>query len=174
MVQSAATTVGAQSSNPSSEHGTRALSSWAAVRSATFVNALPKSTQKIRSATIFPFNLPAVIGLSTSGGFEYMLESLEGADPTTLGAVTNGLLDKANQDPRLTRVFSTYGANAPSLFLDIDREKAQELGVNINDIFSALQSSLGGLYINDFNLFGRTWQVNLQGDAAGRRDIPAL
>ncbi|WP_371420016.1 efflux RND transporter permease subunit [Tardiphaga sp.] len=140
----------------------------------TLVGETFVAVQKIRSAMILPFNLPAVVGLSTSGGFEYMLESLEGADPTTLGAVTNVLLDKANQDRRLTRVFSTYGASSPSLFLDIDREKAQQLGVGINEIFSTLQSTLGGLYINDFNLFGRTWQVNLQGDASGRRDIPAL
>lgn len=128
--------------------------------------------QNIRAATVFPFNLPPVVGLSTSGGFEYMLESLDGADPTALGSVAKGLLDQANQDPRLTRVFSTYSAAAPSLYLDIDREKAQELGVSINDIFAALQATLGGFY--DLNLFGRTWQVNLQADATGRRDIPAL
>ncbi|MFT6672399.1 MAG: HAE1 family hydrophobic/amphiphilic exporter-1, partial [Afipia broomeae] len=130
--------------------------------------------QQIRTATVLPFNLPPVIGLSTSGGFEYVLESLEGADPALLGSVANGLVDAGNQNPRLARVFTTYGASAPSVFLDIDREKAQELGVSISDIFSALQSTLGGVYINDFNLFGRTWQVNIQGDAAGRRDLPAL
>jgi HAE1 family hydrophobic/amphiphilic exporter-1 len=140
----------------------------------TLIGQVFGKAQNIRAATVFPFNLPPVVGLSTSGGFEYMLESLDGADPTALGSVAKGLLDQANQDPRLARVFSTYGASAPSLYLDIDREKAQELGVSINDIFAALQTTLGGFYINDFNLFGRTWQVNLQGDAAGRRDIPAL
>ena len=132
------------------------------------------ATQQVRTAMVLPFNLPPVIGLSTAGGFQYQLESLEGAEPAAIGGVTNGLLAAANQDPKLSRVFSTFGANAPSLYLDIDREKAQSLGITINDIFSALQISLGGLYINNFNLFGRTWQVNLQGDAAGRRDLPAL
>ena len=132
------------------------------------------AVQQIRTASVLPFNLPPVVGLSTGGGFELMLESLEGAEPAALGSLTNGLIGAANQDPKLSRVFSTYGANAPSLFLDIDRAKAQALGVGIGDIFSALQTTLGGSYINDFNLFGRTWQVNLQADAENRRDIPAL
>ena len=71
-------------------------------------------------------------------------------------------------------MFSTYGANAPSIFLDIDREKAQALGITLNDVFTTLQSTLGGYFINNFNLFGRTWQVNLQAEAADRRDISAL
>ncbi|NKJ39388.1 multidrug efflux RND transporter permease subunit [Rhizobium sp. SG570] len=130
--------------------------------------------QEIRSAMILPFNLPPVIGLSTSGGFEVMVESLEGADPATMGSVANGIVGAANQDPALSRVFTTYAANAPSLYLDIDREKAQALGISIKDIFSALQSTLGGSYVNNFNLFGRTWQVKVQGDVDNRRDIPAL
>ncbi|HEY9215297.1 MAG TPA: efflux RND transporter permease subunit, partial [Ancylobacter sp.] len=129
----------------------------AADKAQALIGQMFGAAQQIRTATVLPFNLPPVVGLSTSGGFEYMLESLEGADPAMMGSVVNGLLDAANQTPQLTRVFTTYGANAPSLFLDIDREKAQELGISINDIFSALQSTLGGIYINDFNLFGRTW-----------------
>lgn len=130
--------------------------------------------QQIRSAMILPFNLPPVIGLSTSGGFEAMVESLEGADPATMGSIANGIVGAANQDPSLSRVFTAYAANAPSLYLDIDREKAQALGVGISDIFSALQSTLGGSYVNNFNLFGRTWQVKVQGEVDNRRDIPAL
>ena len=80
-----------------------------------------------------------------------------------MASATQGLLAAANQDPRLTRVFSTFTATNPSIWLDIDREKAQALGLNIADMFSTLQSTLGGFYINDFNLFGRTWQVNIQG-----------
>jgi multidrug efflux pump subunit AcrB len=130
--------------------------------------------QKIRSAMILPFNLPPVIGMSTSGGFEAMVESLEGADPASLGSVANALIGAANQDTALSRVFTTYAANAPSLYLDIDREKAQALGVRTDDIFSALQTTLGSSYVNNFNLFGRTWQVKVQGDVDDRRDIPAL
>jgi len=130
--------------------------------------------QQIRSATIFPFNLPPIIGLSTGGGFEYQLQNLEGRDPAEMGNVLNGLLAAANQDPRLARVFSTFSPTTPSIYLDIDREKAQVLGLSISDVFTSLQGTLGGIYVNDFNLFGRTWQVNIQGEAADRTDIPAI
>ena len=126
---------------------------------------------QIRTAAVVPFNLPPIIGLSTSGGFEYQLEALEGQDPAKLGSVVQGIAAAANQDPRLARVFSTFTASTPSIYLDIDRDKAQALGLSINDVFTALQSTLGGSFVNDFNLFGRTWQVNVEGEAADRRDI---
>jgi hydrophobe/amphiphile efflux-1 (HAE1) family protein len=132
------------------------------------------AVQQVRSATAFPFNLPPIIGLSTSGGFEYQLENLEGRDPAEMASVMQGLLAAANQDPRMTRVFSTFTASNPSIWLDIDREKAQALGLNIADIFNALQTTLGGFYVNDFNLFGRTWQVNIQGNAPDRSDVSAI
>jgi hydrophobe/amphiphile efflux-1 (HAE1) family protein len=130
--------------------------------------------QQIRAATVFPFNVAPVFGMGTAGGFEYQLESFEGADPASLASVVRGLVAAANQDDRLARVFSTYGANAPSLYLDIDRRKAQSLGLNVNEIFTTLQATLGSYFINDFNLFGRTWQVNLEGDAAHRRQVQDL
>jgi hydrophobe/amphiphile efflux-1 (HAE1) family protein len=126
---------------------------------------------KIRQASILPFNLPPIIGLSTSGGFEYQLEALEGQDPAALGSVMSGLINAANRDPRLTRVFSTFTATNPSVFLDIDRAKAQALGLTLSDVFTALQATLGGIYVNNFNLFGRTWQVNVEGEAANRSEI---
>ena len=132
------------------------------------------ASQQIRSAVVFPFNLPPIIGLSTSGGFEYQLENLEGADPASMGSVAGGLLVAANQDKRLSRVFTTFTANNPSIYLDIDRDKAQALGLNMNDVFTTLQATLGGIYVNDFNLFGRTWQVNIEGEARDRSDISAL
>src|SRR5258706_1532588 len=125
--------------------------------------------QQIRSANVFPINLPPVIGLSTTGGFEYQLESLEGSDPASMGSVVQGLIAAANQDLRLSRVFTTYGAGAPSIYLDIDREKAQALGVTINDVFTTLQATLGGDFINNFNLFGRTVEVKPPGEAADPR-----
>jgi hydrophobe/amphiphile efflux-1 (HAE1) family protein len=126
---------------------------------------------QIRQANVLPFNLPPIIGLSTSGGFEYQLDALEGQDPVALGSVMSGLVAAANRDPRLARVFSTFTATNPSIYLDIDRAKAQALGLNISDVFTALQATLGGIYVNNFNLFGRTWQVNVQGEEADRRDI---
>ena len=132
------------------------------------------AAQQIRSAMVFPFNLPPIIGLSTSGGFEYQLENLEGRDPAEMGSVMRGLVGAANADRRLSTAFSTFTATTPSLYLDIDRDKAQALGVNISDIFTALQATLGGIYVNDFNMFGRTWQVNIEGEDADRDDIPAI
>jgi len=129
---------------------------------------------QIRQANVLPFNLPPIIGLSTSGGFEYQLEALEGQEPVALGSVMGGLIGAANRDPRLTRVFSTFTATNPSLYLDIDRTKAQALGLSMSDVFTALQATLGGIYVNNFNLYGRTWQVNVQGDASDRGDIPDI
>jgi HAE1 family hydrophobic/amphiphilic exporter-1 len=118
----------------------------------------------IQGAIAFPFNLPPILGLGNTGGFQYVLEALQGQVPTDVAAVLRGLLVAANQQPELAGVFSTYAADTPQIYLDIDRDKAQVLGVKISDIFNALQSTLGSYYINDFNVFGRTWQVNVQAD----------
>src|SRR6267143_5167047 len=129
---------------------------------------------QIRPANVLPFNLPPIIGLSTSGGFEYQLEALEGQDPVKLGGVMQGVVAAANQDRRLARVFSTFTATTPSVYLDIDRDKAQALGLSMNDVFTALQSTLGGFFVNNFNLYGRTWQGNIEGEARDRRAIESI
>jgi HAE1 family hydrophobic/amphiphilic exporter-1 len=125
----------------------------------------------IQGAIAFPFNLPPILGLGSTGGFQYVLEALQGQSPTDVAAVMKGMLVAANQQPQLAGVFSTYAADTPQIYLDIDRDKAQVLGVKISDIFSALQSTLGSFYINDFNVFGRTWQVNVQAETAFRQQI---
>ncbi|MFT8245376.1 efflux RND transporter permease subunit [Roseomonas sp. BN140053] len=130
--------------------------------------------QGIRTANAFAFNVPPIIGLGTGGGFEYILQDYEGRSPNDLNGAMQGLIVPANQDPRLTAVFSTFTANQPSLYLDVDRDKAQALGVPISSIFTALQTTMGGLYVNDFNLFGRVWQVNLQAEFADRNDLDDL
>ncbi len=130
--------------------------------------------QGVRTASVIAFNLPPIIGLSTGGGFEYDLEALEGQEPTALGSVAQGLVAAANGNKELTRVFTTFTATNPSLYLDVDREKASALGVNVGDVFNVLQSSLGGTYINNFNLYGRTWQVNIEGESKDRRDIDSI
>ncbi|VFU09404.1 efflux RND transporter permease subunit [Methylocella tundrae] len=125
----------------------------------------------VRGARAIPLAPPPIIGLGTGGGFSYVLRALGGSDAKALSQVLRGLLVAANQDPQLSRVFSTFSASNPSIYLDIDRDKAQILGVDISDIFQALQTSLGGIYINDVNLFGRTWQVQAQAEAADRKSI---
>jgi len=124
----------------------------------------------IREAHVIVYNLPPIIGLGTGSGFEYQLESLSGS-PADLAAAARGLIFAANQNPALNAVFTTYTANTPQLYLDIDREKVQTLGLNLSDVFDALQTVLGSYYVNNFNLFGRTWQVNVQGEAADRSRI---
>jgi hydrophobe/amphiphile efflux-1 (HAE1) family protein len=127
--------------------------------------------QQIRRANVIFYNLPPIIGLGTGSGFEFQLQSFGGASSADLAAVARGLVFAANQRPELARVFTTYTANTPQIFLDIDRDKVQTLGVDLGDVFSTLQAVLGGSYVNDFNLFGRTWQVVVQGEAADRAKI---
>jgi HAE1 family hydrophobic/amphiphilic exporter-1 len=122
----------------------------------------------IEGAIVFPFNLPPILGLGSTGGFQYVLEALQGQSPNDVAAVLRGLLVAANSQPELAGVFSTYAADTPQIYLDIDRDKAQVLGIKISDIFNALQSTLGSYYVNDFNVFGRTWQVNIQADTPYR------
>jgi HAE1 family hydrophobic/amphiphilic exporter-1 len=122
-------------------------------------------------ATAFAFNLPPIIGLGSTGGFEYQLQDLAGGDVAQLAQVMRALIIEANQQPELQNVFSTFAADTPQLYLDLDRNKAETLGVNINNVFTALQGTLGGLYVNDFNLFGRTWQVNIQADKDFRSQV---
>jgi HAE1 family hydrophobic/amphiphilic exporter-1 len=95
-------------------------------------------------AIALPLNLPPIIGLGSTGGFQYVLEALQGQPPAELAATMRGLIVEANQQPELAGVFSTFSADTPQIYLDIDRDKAQTLGVEISDIFNALKSTLGG------------------------------
>ena len=135
------------------------------------LNSVRRQTIGMRQAVVVPFNLPAIIGLSTTGGFEYQLQDLEGRTPQDLAATMRGLIVTANQQPELSNVYSTFSTDTPMIYLNIDRDKAQTLGVLPSDIFQALQASLGGYYVNDFNIFGRTWQVIIQAEEADRNDI---
>jgi HAE1 family hydrophobic/amphiphilic exporter-1 len=135
------------------------------------INRVAAKTVGIPSARVMPFNLPPIIGLGTGGGFEYKLEDLQGRSPDELAGVMRALVVAANQNPALSRVFSTWATDNPQVFLKIDREKAQTLGIQISDIFNALQATLGGYYVNDFNQFGRVWQVQVQGREADRQRV---
>jgi hydrophobe/amphiphile efflux-1 (HAE1) family protein len=125
----------------------------------------------VQGGIALPLAPPPIIGLGTGGGFTYVLQDMRGGEPKALAQVMRGLLVAANQDPSLSRVFSTFSAASPSIYLDIDREKASVLGLKLSSVFQALQTSLGGYYVNDFNLFGRTWQVQLQAEAADRSSV---
>ena len=116
---------------------------------------------------VLPFNPPPIVGLSNTGGFEMMIESTSGNDKE-LSDVTRAFLAAAAQRPELTGVSSSYSVNAPRLFVDLDREKARLLNVNVSDVFNTLGATLGATYINDFNREGRTFRVFMQADAAYR------
>ncbi|MCX5493342.1 multidrug efflux RND transporter permease subunit [Kaistia dalseonensis] len=135
------------------------------------IERLAPKLMGIKGGISMPLAPPPIIGLGTGGGFTYMLRAMSNNDPTALSQALRGLLVAANQDPRLSGVFSSFSASNPSIFLDIDRDKAEILGVDIASIFEALQTSLGGGYVNDMNLFGRTWQVQVQAEASDRRAI---
>ena len=147
---------------PFDERKDESMSVWSAI------DDLRRSFATIAAGIVFPFNLPPIVGLGNGSGFEFQLESLTGASPQDMATVSRGLMIAANQDPRLRGVFTTFSASTPQIVVKIDRERAQTLGVPVADIFSALQTSLGGAYVNDFNLFGRTWQVKVQADAPSR------
>ncbi|MDR2902518.1 MAG: efflux RND transporter permease subunit, partial [Lactobacillales bacterium] len=126
-------------------------------------------TLDIKEARIFPFNFPAISGVSMTSDFEYILQSTQGHSPEEILATANDIIGQANKDPRLQRVMTMYTVDSPRVRLNLDRKKAFALGVQTSDIFSTMQTMLGGTYINDFNLYGRTWQVNVQGDVNERR-----
>jgi hydrophobe/amphiphile efflux-1 (HAE1) family protein len=125
----------------------------------------------VREAQVFAFNLPPIIGLGTGSGFEYQLNDLQGRDPADLAAVARGLIIAANEDPRLGPTFTTFSADTPQLFLNIDRERLQALGVRVSDLFTTLGGTFGSLYVNDFNLFGRSWQVRMQAQETDRASV---
>ena len=127
--------------------------------------------RQVRGGRAVPIAPPPIIGLGTGGGFSYVLQDTGGGSPQALSQVLRGLLVAANQDPKLNRVFSTFAPATPSVYLDIDRDKAQVLKVDLSAIFQTLQASLGGYYVNDMNLFGRTWQVQVQAEADDRSSI---
>ena len=122
----------------------------------------------ISSANIFAFAPPPIMGLGTTGGFDMRLQALEEQSPQEIAAVTQSLVIAANQDPTLMRVFSTYTANTPQLFVNLDRTRAEQLKVPVSSVFSTLQAQLGSAYVNDFDLYGRVYQVNVQADVQYR------
>jgi len=122
----------------------------------------------ISSANIFAFAPPPIHGLGTTGGFDFRLQALEDQPPRKIAAATRALVIAANQDPTLMRVFSTYTANTPQIFVKLHRTRAETLKVPVSRVFSTLQEQLGSGYANDFNLYGRTYQVKVQADAPYR------
>ncbi len=123
----------------------------------------------IRQAQVIAFNLPPISGLGSGSGFELQLLDTQGKPAQELAQTARGLSFAANGDDRLSGVYTTFSADSPQLFLDIDRERLYALGIPVSDVFAALQPTLGSAYVNDFNIFGRSWQVRMTA-APGDRD----
>jgi HAE1 family hydrophobic/amphiphilic exporter-1/multidrug efflux pump len=129
---------------------------------------LNKLAGGIRQANVLALNPPPVPGIGTAGGFEFILEDRTGGDIQKFAGVLQDFVGQANQRPELTRVFTQFNVRTPQIEYVLDRERAKTLGVSLSDIFSTLQTFFGGNYINDFNLFGRTYKVTAQAEAPAR------
>jgi multidrug efflux pump subunit AcrB len=130
--------------------------------------------EEIEDGLINVFGAPPLEGLGTAGGFKIMIEDRGDTGLETLETVSRNVVDRGNDTPGLREPFTSFRANTPWLYLDIDRGKAKMLGVSMAEVFSTLQVNLGSLYINDFNRFGRTWQVIAQANAEYRQKIGDL
>ncbi|MBP0578551.1 multidrug efflux RND transporter permease subunit [Labrys sp. LIt4] len=126
--------------------------------------------QVIEEAFIIAIPPPPVRGIGNAGGFKLQVQERLGSDIQRILASTYEMMGKARQNPKLSGVFTTFSANSPQLFLNIDRQKAEILNVPITNIFDTLQQNLGTAYVNDFNAFGRVYQVQAQADQRFRND----
>ena len=123
-----------------------------------------------QEALILVIQPPPVAGIGNAGGVRMMVEDRAARGSQVLLEATTAMVTKASQTPGLTQVFTLFENSTPQIYLDIDRTKAQMLGVNVADVFGALQVYIGSAYVNDFNLLGRTFRVTAQADAPYRRD----
>ena len=133
--------------------------------------------REVRGAVVSAFGAPPIDGLGTTGGFKLIIEDRGNLGLDELQRVSDQIVARGNKTPGLQGLFNSSRADTPWLYLDIDRTKCMALGVPVSDVFNTLQVYLGSYYVNNFNEFGRTWQVNVQADPRFRdrvRDIRQL
>jgi HAE1 family hydrophobic/amphiphilic exporter-1/multidrug efflux pump len=121
-----------------------------------------------KDAFVIPVNPPPIMGMSTTGGFEMWIQDRTGGDIHTLNKYIQEIVAKASTDPRLTTVRSTLNTNVPQYLLTVDREKAKSMEIKVSSVFETLQSTFGKGYINDFNLYSRTFHVNIRSESKYR------
>jgi len=141
------------------------------------VGEMMASTAHIREALVLAFAPPPIFGLGNAGGFEFYIQNKGEGGPKKLAEVSDAFLAAARQDKRLAQVLTLWRPHVPQLYVDVDREKAKMLGVNLNDVFNTLSATLGSYYVNDFNKYGRTWQVLMSAEPGARKspqDVSAL
>jgi len=125
---------------------------------------LQRKMASVKEANIFIFSTPAIPGLGNTGGFEFILQDTAGRSQAELAAASRALIIKANESPEIGAAFTSFRANVPQLFVDLERVKAKNLGISVQDIFLSLQVNLGGLYVNDFNRYGKVFNVYMQAE----------
>jgi multidrug efflux pump subunit AcrB len=130
--------------------------------------------KEIQEGLINVFGAPPLDGLGTAGGFKLVVEDRGDTGPKALQKSSDAIVAEGRRDPELAGLFTSFRANTPWLYLNIDRIEAKSMAVSMGELFNVLQVNLGSLYVNDFNRFGRTWQVNVQADANFRRQIEDL
>jgi len=139
------------------------------VTASQLVGELFMKTGHIKEALVLAFNPPPIFGLGTAGGFEFYLQNRGEGGSKAMAEVLGKFLGAANTDPKLGGVQTLWRATVPQLYVDVDREKAKALGVPITDVFDTLAATLGNFYVNDFNRYGRTWQVLMSAEPAFRK-----
>ncbi|MEZ9834915.1 efflux RND transporter permease subunit [Vibrio breoganii] len=132
------------------------------------------AANKIPDAVVFAMGPPAVPGMGSASGFEFVLEDTLGRSRTDLAQLMNDVIQEANKQPEIAYTFSTFRANVPHYYVDIDREKAKQLGVSLTDIFQTLQGNLGSMYVNDFTMLGKNFRVTMQADSEYRGSMDDL
>jgi hydrophobe/amphiphile efflux-1 (HAE1) family protein len=140
------------------------------VTAATVLADLRKRLSVLQDSYVLTIPPPPVQGLGTAGGFKMMLQDRAGHGSDALARAAQTLVAAANKDPDFTGVFTLFSTRSPSIYTDIDREKAEKVGLTPTDVFSTLQVYLGSQYVNDFNYLGRTYEVIAQADGRFRRD----
>ena len=141
------------------------------LHAAAIANAMTAKFSQIEEGIGFAFIPPPISGLGSAGGFQFMLQDRGGAGLQQLQTIADDLVFEGNDDPVLTRLNNSFRANVPQLYLEIDRTKAKTLEIPLSEIFSTLQAYLGSAYVNDFNLFGRTYRVMIQADSRFRSRV---
>ncbi|TRO36576.1 multidrug efflux RND transporter permease subunit [Pseudomonas sp. ALS1131] len=122
-----------------------------------------------KDGLVLSFNPPPITGMSTTGGFESFIQDRSGGSVEQLGEKVQAFVAAASKRPELAGIQSTFSANVPQYYIDLDRTKTRALGVSVSDVFTAMQATFGSYYVNDFTLYGRTWQVSLQSESQFRR-----
>jgi hydrophobe/amphiphile efflux-1 (HAE1) family protein/NodT family efflux transporter outer membrane factor (OMF) lipoprotein len=141
---------------------------------ASILRGINMRVSRVQGAFAFAFGLPPILGLGTSGGFEFMVEDRTGGDVNKLANAAQSVVAAAQKDHALGQVANIFRVAVPSYQVKLDNEKTQTLGIPTTDVYDGLQTFLGGLYINDFNRFGRTWRVIMQAEPEYRQTPDAV